>query len=50
MSFSGVTLGFTKGWSLALVMLGIAPVIVIGMLAFTAALKKRMTVVMKAYG
>ena len=49
MSISGLTLGFTKGWSLALAMLGIGPIFIMGMCFFGNALKQKVSVVMRAY-
>ena len=50
MCTSGLALGFAKGWSLALAMLGIAPMFIIGLIAFTGALKKKVLTQIKAYG
>ena len=50
MSFCGIALGFIKGWSLALAMLGIAPIILTGLTAFAISLKKRLFVILRAYG
>lgn len=41
MSLSGLTLGFIRGWSLALAMLGIAPIVLIGMSVFTNAISSK---------
>ncbi len=50
MCVSGLALGFTKGWSLAFAMLGIAPIFIIGLIAFTGALKKKVMTQIHAYG
>ena len=49
MTFSGMLLGFTKGWSLSLAMLAVGPIILIGMVFFGASIQKRTGVVMQAY-
>ena len=50
MCFAGFTTGLYKGWSLALAMLGIAPILLIGMGCFGATMQKRTIESMKAYG
>ena len=50
MSLSGLTLGFLKGWSLALAICAIGPMFMIGGAVFTASIKTRILQAMKAYG
>lgn len=50
MAISGLALGFLKGWSMALAMLGIAPLMFGGMSVFAYSLKKRLGVILRAYG
>jgi len=50
MCLSGFTTGMYKGWSLSLAMLGIAPIMFIGMGCFGAVMSKRTLNSMKAYG
>jgi len=50
MSMSGLALGFSKGWSLALAICGIGPIFMIGMAVFGTQIKKRTLITMKAYG
>ena len=50
MSISGLALGFSKGWSLALVITGFCPVFMIGMIIFGNAIKKHTIKMLKAYG
>ena len=49
MSVSGITLSFAKGWSLALAMLAIVPMIFTGMIVFTNILNKQALLGIKAY-
>ena len=49
MCIAGLVVGFYKGWSLALVMLGIAPLMFTGMGVFTAVMASRSAVTMRAY-
>lgn len=50
MCVSGLALGFSKGWSLALAICAIAPMFMIGMAVFAASIKTRLVSTMKAYG
>lgn len=50
MCLSGLATGFYKGWSLSLALLGIGPIIMIGMGCFGAVMSKRTIASMKAYG
>ena len=50
MCASGMFVAFYKGWSLAFAMLGIAPIILIGMGIFSSVMMKRSSVTMRAYG
>ena len=50
MCLSGFATGMYKGWSLSLAMLGIAPIMLIGMGCFGAIMSKRTLTSMKAYG
>jgi len=50
MGASGVTLGFTKGWSLALAIMAIGPFFMIGGAVFGNAIRKRVMTSMRAYG
>lgn len=50
MCISGLALGFSKGWSLALAMLGIGPIFITGLIIFTGALKKKVMTSIQAYG
>jgi len=50
MSVSGLICGFYKGWLLAFAILGIAPILLIGMGIFAAIMEKNTVIVMKAYG
>ena len=49
MTLSGIGLGFSKGWSLALAMLAVGPMVFIGVLIFGVSLKNRSQVFLKAY-
>ena len=50
MCFSGFATGLYKGWSLALAMLGIAPIMLIGMGIFGHVMANRTLASTKAYG
>ena len=50
MSLSGMVVAFIKGWSLALAMLGIAPILMIGMGIFATVMQKDTITSMRAYG
>ena len=50
MCLAGFATGMYKGWSLSLAMLGIAPIMLIGMGCFGAVMSKRTLASMKAYG
>ena len=50
MSISGLTLGFTKGWLLAFAMLGIAPIMMVGIMVFTGFMGSKVQKQIKAYG
>ena len=50
MCIAGFATGLYKGWSLALAMIGIAPILLIGMGIFGAVQQKRTIESMKAYG
>lgn len=50
MCLSGFATGLYKGWSLSLAMLGIGPIMLIGMGCFGAVMSKRTLASMKAYG
>jgi ABC-type multidrug transport system fused ATPase/permease subunit len=50
MCLAGFTTGLYKGWSLALAMLGIAPIMLVGMGCFGSVMQKRTVESMKAYG
>ena len=50
MSLSGIVVGFYKGWSLALAMLGIAPIMLAGMTIFAMVQQKNALTTMRAYG
>ncbi len=49
MCFSGLAVGFIKGWSLALAMLAIGPIMMIGMGIFGAVMQQNTLVSRKAY-
>ena len=49
MCISGLFVGFYKGWSLALAMLGIAPILLTGMLLFAGVQQKNAMGSMQAY-
>jgi len=50
MCISGLCVGFYKGWTLAFAMLGIAPIMLIGMGIFSSVMMKRSGITMRAYG
>jgi ATP-binding cassette subfamily B (MDR/TAP) protein 1 len=50
MCVAGLFVGFYKGWTLAFAMLGIAPIMLIGMGIFSSVMMKRASVTMRAYG
>lgn len=50
MCLAGFTTGLYKGWSLSLAMLGIGPIMMIGMGCFGEVMKNRTIVSMRAYG
>ncbi len=50
MSLSGLSLGMIKGWSLALAMLGIAPIMLIGISVFGGFMGSKVKKTMLAYG
>ena len=50
MCISGLTLGFTKGWSLALAITAIGPIFMVGMVVFARAIKGKIMTTIKAYG
>ena len=50
MSLSGLGLGFTRGWSLALAMLGVAPILMIGMGVFGSYMGNKVKKSVIAYG
>jgi hypothetical protein len=50
MSLSGLSLGFLKGWKLAFAMLGIGPILVIGIGVFGAFMGAKTKKALKAYG
>lgn len=49
MCASGFFVAFYKGWTLAFAMLGIAPIMLIGMAIFTSIMMKRTAIANKAY-
>jgi ABC-type multidrug transport system fused ATPase/permease subunit len=50
MALSGLGLGFIKGWKLAFAMLGIAPIMIIGIGVFGAFMSSKTKKALKAYG
>lgn len=50
MCVSGFFVAFYKGWSLSFAMLGLAPIMIIGMGVFTSVMQTRTFASMKAYG
>ena len=50
MCLFGFATGLYKGWSLALALLGIGPIMLTGMGIFGAVMQDRTIVAMKAYG
>ena len=50
MSLGGLVIGFYKGWSLALAMLAIGPIMFCGVAIFGGIMQKRSLEGMKAYG
>ena len=50
MCLSGLSLGFVKGWSLALVICAIGPMFMCGMIVFGKAMKSQAIATMRAYG
>ena len=50
MCISGFFVAFYKGWTLAFAMLGLAPIMMIGMGVFTSVMQTRTFASMKAYG
>lgn len=50
MTASGFTVAFIKGWTLAFAMMGLAPIMIIGMGIFGAVMQNRTAASMRAYG
>jgi hypothetical protein len=50
MCVSGLTLGFVKGWSLALCMLGVGPIMIIGISVMGVFMGSKVANQIKAYG
>lgn len=50
MCLSGFVVAFVKGWTLAFAMLGVGPIMMIGMTIFASVMQKRTVASMRAYG